>query len=119
MLHASVVVCGFVGFSSAIRTDFKSNEDTVLGVGMVLQKIRILLPEDLQKSTVFMQVMGGLESKSETTPAENLQSALQSTINDIVNVTEKHIDDQTQATSEVTSKLEEITLLVSETTAKE
>merc|ERR1719469_93770 len=119
MLHASVVVCGFVGLSSAIRTDFKSNEDTVLGVGMVLQKIRILLPEDLQTSTVFMQVMGGLESKSETTPADNLQSVLRATVSDIVNVTDKHVVDQTQANSDVESKFGEIPNLVNITVLKE
>jgi len=117
MLHASVVVCGFFALTRAIRTDFKSSEDTVLGVGMVLQKIRTLLPEDLQASTVFMQVMGGLQSKSETAPG-NLKSVLKSTIDDIVTVTQKHKSDHDQTAGELVSKFNAMNLSVTSTIAE-
>jgi len=119
LLHASAV-CGFFGLSNAIRTDFQSSEDTVLGVGMVLNKIRVLLPEDLQKSSVFMQVMGGLQSKSDATPnvTENLQTMLQSTIDDIENVVETQIRDTHSGTqTEVNSKFEGLEFLVASTIA--
>merc|ERR1719469_130192 len=84
---------------------------------MVLQKIGILLPEDLQASSVFTQVMGGLQSKSETAPG-NLKSVLTSTINDIVKVTNQHVLDHGRTAEELVSKFKAMTSSVDITTAK-